>query len=422
MRLLLTLLAAVAITRAQDYATEIHPLLLKRCGACHSQGAKVGDFELNTYEQLLKGGNHGTPILRGNATDSLLVRMITGQENPTMPMDGTFLSAGEIDLIKRWINAGAKGPTPEQAAKLAIAAVRAEAPVIKPRAVVRPQIFASAIHGSIVALAGHREVRLVTLPDRKPAAALPGHAGPVRALAFSPNGKLLAAAGGTCAKKGEVKVWDVEKRSAVLTVSGHDDCIYGVAFSPDGTILATSSYDKLIKLWDAASGREVRTLKDHIDAVYALEFTPDGKLLVSGSADRTVKIWEVATGKRLYTLSEATDGINSVAIDPAGNRVAAGGLDKSVRVWSLGASGGELLHTLMAHEDAILKVAWSPDGKQILTSAADRSIKLLDAATLSELKNLPNQSDWTYGVHFTADGRQLFLGRMDGSTDFVAMR
>src|SRR6267143_1616850 len=99
-------------------------------------------------------------------------------------------------------------------------------------------------------------------------ATLSGHTEEVRAVAFSSDGKYLAAAGGLPARGGEVKIWDVEKRAAIVTIKGHADCIYAVAFSPDGKLIATSSYDKLIKIWDTSTGKELRTLKDHIDAVY----------------------------------------------------------------------------------------------------------------------------------------------------------
>jgi WD40 repeat protein len=412
------LLALAGALSAQTWTGDIRPLLHKRCAACHTGGAKLGEFECNTFEQLMKGGNHGRPVAPGSSADSLLYQMITGKANPTMPMDGTFLSTGEIELVRKWIDSGAKGPDAPESATAASAA----APTIKPRVAPKPQIFAAAVHGNLAAVGAFKEVRLVALPGKSTAGTLPGHAGPVRNVAFSRDGRLLAAAGGVCAKKGEVKIWDVEKRAVAQTIVGHDDCVYGLAFSPDGATLATSSYDKLIKLWDVASGRELRTLKDHIDSVYALDFTPDGKRLVSGAADRTVKVWDPATGKRLYTFSESTDGVNSVAVDPTGKRVAAGGIDKSIRVWTLGDTGGELVHSLMAHEDAILKVVWTPDGKQIVSSSADKSVKVLSAADLSEVKILPGQSDWTYGLQPTPDGRNLFLGRMDGSIDLLAMR
>ena len=404
---------ATSALGAVDYLADIQPLLDKRCGGCHGGEAKMGELSIGAFASLERGGNHGKGVVPGKPDESPLYTFITGKSYPKMPMDGTTLADGEIALIKAWIEAGAKGPTGPQAA----AAKAAAAPFIKPRAALKPQVFAMAWQpgAKVVALAGHRQVTLADSSTGKTLATLGGHVDTVRNVAFSRDGRWLAAAGGLCAKKGEVKIWNVEKREATVTINGHDDCIYGLAFSPDGAILATSSYDKLIKLWDTATGKELRTLKDHIDAVYALAFTPDGKRLVSGSADRGVKIWDVATGKRLYTFSESLDVVNTIAIDPTGKFVAAGGIDKSIRIWRMGDNGGELVQSLMAHEDAILKLAWSPDGQTIVSSSADKSIKVLRAADLTELKRMAAQPDWTYGLEFSPDGKQLAVARLDGS-------
>jgi WD40 repeat protein len=167
--------------------------------------------------------------------------------------------------------------------------------------------------GATIALGGYKETRLVNSQTKKTVVTLTGSAEAVRAVAFSHDGKLLAAAGGLPARKGEVKIWDLSTQTVKTSIAGHSDCIYAVAFSPDGASLATASYDKLIKLWDASTGKEIRTFHDHVDSIYALAFTADGKRLVSGAADRSVKIWDVATGARLYTLSDPTDGINTIA-------------------------------------------------------------------------------------------------------------
>jgi WD40 repeat protein len=281
-----------------------------------------------------------------------------------------------------------------------------------------PQIYSLAWRpdGQMLALGGYKEVRLIDAA-RKPIGTLEGHAEAVRAVAFSRDGKLLAAAGGLPARKGEVKVWDLSARTVTATLAGHSDCIYAAAFSPDGTLLATASYDKLIKLWDVSAGKEVRTLRDHIDAVYALAFTPDGKRLVSGSADRSVKIWDVATGARLYTLSEPTDGINAIALSPDGTRVAAGGFDKTIRIWSLGEKEGKLENSLIAHEDAILKLAWSPDGQYLASAAADRTAKIFRAADLSEVRSLANLPDWAFGLEFAPRGQLLAAGFFNGQVE-----
>ncbi len=405
---------------AIDYTSDIQPILEKRCGGCHGGEAKMGELSISTYDSLIRGGNHGKGAVAGKPDESPIYTYITGKSYPKMPMDGTTLADGEIALIKSWIEAGAKGPAPgaAQAARVSNAA-----PAIKPKGPVKQQVFALAWEpgAKVVALARYQQVTLADAATGKTIATLSGHADTVRNVAFSHDGRWLAAAGGFCAKQGEVKIWDVEKKTLALTIKGHDDCIYGLAFSPDGKLLATTSYDKLIKLWDTSTGQEVRTLKDHIDAVYAVAFTPDGKRLVSGSADRGVKVWDVASGKRLYTFSESLDVINTIAIDPTGKFVAAGGIDKSIRIWRMDENGGELVQSLMAHEDAILKLAWSPDGKTIVSSSADKSIKVLRASDLTELKRVGGQTDWTYGLEFSPDGSQLAVARMDGSYTVLEM-
>ncbi len=411
-RSITTLLLLAAAAQAQSFTKDVAPIFAKNCSGCHAASVKMGSLDLETWEGIQTGGNHGTIVVPGKSGESRLYTMLTGESKPLMPMGGPKLAAGEIEAVRLWIDAGAKAPAPGEHPVMSAEA----APSIKPKALLKPQIFALdySPDGKLIAIAGYKEVRLVDAAN-KPVATLTGHAETVRSVAFSKDGKLLAAAGGLPARKGEVKIWDVDQRKVLTTINGHADCIYAVAFSPDGKSIATSSYDKLIKLWDVQTGKEIRTLKDHIDAVYALAFTPDGKQLISGAADRTVKIWNPATGERLYTFGEPTDGINTIAIDPTGKRVAAAGIDKSIRIWSLGEKSGKLLNTLIAHEDAVLKLAWSPDGKTLVSSSADRTIKVFRASDLAEIKTIAGQSDWTYALEFAPDSRTFAAGRFDGT-------
>jgi hypothetical protein len=415
----LTLLALATLPAlAQDYTRDVRPIFEKYCFACHYTGVKMGVFELGTYDELMKGGHNGKAVVPGQSAESRLYQMVSGKTQPYMPMDGKKLAAGELETLQRWIDAGARGPSSPETAAKPLAAAK-----IKPSAPVKPRIFAMAISmdGSTLALGEYQKVVLKNASTRDTVAELKDHAESVRAVAFSRDGKLLAAAGGWPGVRGEVKVWDLDQKTARLTFKGHTDCIFAVAISPDAGLIATSSYDKLIKLWDARTGEEVRTLKDHIDAIYALAFTPDGKRLVSGAADRTVKIWDVASGERLYTLGEPADGINTIVLSPDGSRVAAAGIDKSIRVWSLGAKSGTLLATLIAHQDSILKLAWSPDGKWLASSSADRSVKIFNASDLTEVKAFPGQPDWAYGLEFSSDGGALLTGRLDGTLETISL-
>lgn len=409
-----------ALVRAQEapsFAKDVAPIFAANCSGCHGVNTRMGGLNLDTFEGLSQGGGHGKVIEPGKSGTSRLYLMITGKIAPAMPLSGTRLAGGDIETIQKWIDAGAKAPTAEEAKTLAARLAAPAIPDIKPRGTTKAQIGALAYRpdGKMLALGTYKEVRLVDPASGQTVATLTGHAEAVRAVAFSPNGTLLAAGGGLPARSGEVKIWDVANRKELRTIKGHSDCIYAVAFSPDGKSIATSSYDKLIKLWSVETGQEIRTFKDHIDAVYALVFTPDGKRLISGAADRTVKVWDVATGERLFTLSEPQDGLNTIALDPSGKFVAAGGLDKTIRIWELGPKGGIPVNSLIAHEDAILKLAYSPDGKLIASSGADRTIKIFQASDLTEIKTLANQPDWVLSLEFSPDGKTLAAGRFDGS-------
>jgi len=415
---LLLVLFACCVSAAPTYK-DVSSIFAARCYGCHAAAVKMGSLNLQTWDGFQEGGTHGKIVVPGKSAESRLYLLITAKEMPAMPMDGSKLSPEQIETIGAWIDAGALGPPFIDDSGPTVEPVASEIegrPTVKPVGLIHPQIFdlAYSPDGKLLALAGYQEVRLIDAATRESLAKLAGEADTVRAVAFSHDGRLLAAAGGLAARSGEVLIWDVEQRKLLHTIHGHSDCIYGVAFSPDGKAIATASYDKLVKLFDIASEKEIRTYKDHIDAVYAVAFTPDGKRLVSGSADRTIKIWDVASGERLYTLSEPQDGINTIAIDPSGRFVAAAGLDKSIRIWSLGEKEGKLLRSQIAHEDAILRLAWSSDGVELVSSSADRTVKVFSAGDLTELQSFP-EPDWVYGLQFAPTGKTFAIGRFDGS-------
>jgi hypothetical protein len=146
---------------------------------------------------------------------------------------------GQLRPLCRWVPAAAAGEIGRYAmdrSRRAAHAVAATAvPSIKPRQPVKAGIGAMAWRpdGKLIALGGFQEVRLAD-PSGKTVGTLGGHTEVVRAVAFSRDGRLLAAGGGKPAHWGVVMIWDVVARKQTGAIAGHSDCVYAVAFSPDG--------------------------------------------------------------------------------------------------------------------------------------------------------------------------------------------
>jgi WD40 repeat protein len=166
--------------------------------------------------------------------------------------------------------------------------------------------------------------------------ALGGHTGAVNALAFSPDGALLASASDDTT----VRLWNPADGSAIVTLEGHDAPVLALAFSPDGSQLATASSDGMIALWDVTSQELVSAPQESGPAVVALAFSPDGTLLASAggddvSQDYAISIWDLAAGEALVQLAGHTDVVGGVAFNSSGNTLVSASEDKTVRFWGV---------------------------------------------------------------------------------------
>lgn len=98
-----------------DFEKEIKPLLVRSCVSCHNVETKRGGLRLDSVFSMVKGGNSGPAVVSGKSAQSLLLHALTGTENvEQMPPKGQKLSSAEINLIKAWVDAGAKAPDSEK--------------------------------------------------------------------------------------------------------------------------------------------------------------------------------------------------------------------------------------------------------------------------------------------------------------------
>jgi WD40 repeat protein len=191
----------------------------------------------------------------------------------------------------------------------------------------------------------------------------------------------------------------------------HAFSLRAVAISPDGKVIASGSNKGSIRLWEADTGRELRVIPAHSSAVVGLAFSSDGKKLASASWDRTARLWDTATGKVLNTFGGYSQGVNSVAFSPDDKRLLTTSGDKTAKVWDLVGRAEPL--QLTGHDDVVDAGVFSHDGKLIATASLDKTIRLWDAASGKELRKLEGTTNRVRGVAFSPDDKRLISGGWD---------
>ena len=354
-----------------SFHKEIAPILRRSCNGCHHPGKLKGNLDLTTHEAFQKGGKHGAAFKPGAPKDSLVLEEIRGKE-PSMPAEGAPLAAAEVALFERWIKEGGKNDTPAGFGKPTAPAAYISAPAI-------PAIAFSP-DGTLLAVAAHHEIILHKADGSAILARLPGDAARIESFAFSADGKLLAAAGGSPGLFGELQLWEIPSGKMAKAFKIGRDSLFGVNWSPNQQQIICGSAERAVRVIAVADGKELFKFENHTDWTFGAAFTTNGQRFVSGGRDRALKLVDLAKKQFIEDANRPSEPISCLARHPSLDQIAYGSAQGSVQLYKM-------------------------------TEHADRAAADKDANRIRNFDRVPTAAT---AITFNADGTLLAVASLTG--------
>ncbi|MEA5462148.1 WD40 repeat domain-containing protein [Leptothoe sp. PORK10 BA2] len=262
------------------------------------------------------------------------------------------------------------------------------------------------------------------------------HGRNVNAIAFSPNGQMLASAGGD----GLLRVWDVDAAlkgdenlwlRRLISIPATDRYVTSLAFSPDNRYLVTGTFNGDVRIWDLSICEQDRPVcnsqlvleRDYAGVAPVVKFSPSGRFLAASNYDGTVTLWDWSRRQVLTVLEPETgahdgarlDGrFSSLTFSPDERYLAAGSHDDFITLWSLDPDDEFERLTTIDTGNGVDSVAFSPDG-EFLASGNYRGVEMRSIRSRQGRLQIEEQAQLEVGERvntmvFLPDGQSLLIG------------
>jgi WD40 repeat protein len=398
--------------QATSYVRDVRPILDKNCTSCHQPAKKQSDLDLTTYAGFQAGGKRGPAFVVGSPEQSLVIQFITAAVKPSMPFGQPPLDASDIATIRNWIASGAKDDSPAETASSEPAVYR-QPPVIT--------ALRFSPDGKTLAVSGNREVLLHRADGSGLVKRLPGKADRILSIAFSADGTLMIAGGGTPARFGEIQFWEPREGKLLRTAEATSDTVFGASLSPDASKVAVGCADNTVRAFETATGKELYKISSHENWVLGTTFGIDSKRLVSVGRDRAAKLIDASAGQFLENVNQMHGELAAVTRHPTTDEIVIGGEDRIPYMYRMDrprnmkvGEDATLVRQLAAQDGAIFALDWSPDGKRVAVAGAGPSVNIYDAETGLPLASCKGHTAGIYAVAFSPDSTHLATGGFDG--------
>ncbi len=241
---------------------------------------------------------------------------------------------------------------------------------------------------------------------------------PVTGLEFAADEGGLLAVG----NDNTLIVWDGRPTwQLIRTIGAHDrpgqlvDRVTSLHFSPDSKMLASGggepSRSGELKIWNVENGSLIRHIVDaHSDTILGLEFSPDASHIASCASDRFMKVFESATGKFVRTFEGHTSSVLGVSWRADGRMLATCGADNAVKIWDF--STGELTKTVQGFTKEVTSIEFMGSSDNLMCSSGDKQISAKNVAG-GNVRNYAGPASFMYSVRTSADGKIIAAGGQD---------